>query len=89
MDGLSAAASVIAVAQISGQIFALCQNFYAEVKNAGEDIRRLHDEITSLQDVLTNVIDLVDAPGSTKLAILDSSIDLMALSGNAGQSCKV
>jgi hypothetical protein len=71
MDGLSAAASVIAVVQISGKVFALCQTYYSEVKSAREDIRRLRDEVTSLQDVLTNVTDLADAPGSAKLSVLD------------------
>jgi hypothetical protein len=71
MDGLSAVASVVAVVQISGKVFALCQTYYSEVKNAREDICRLRDEVTSLQDVLTNIRDLADAPGSAKLSILD------------------
>jgi len=71
MDGVSAAASVVAIIQISGQVFALCQGYYSEVKNARKDISRLRDEVTSLQDVLTNVRDLADAPGSSKLSNLD------------------
>jgi ankyrin repeat domain-containing protein 50 len=65
MDPFSAAASVIAVVQISGKVFALCQTYYAEVKNAREDIC-LRDEVTSIQDVLINVKDSADAPGSVK-----------------------
>jgi hypothetical protein len=71
MDGVSAAASVVAIIQISGQVFALCQSYYSGVKSAREDIGRLRDEVTSLQDVLTNIKDLADAPGSAKLSILD------------------
>jgi ankyrin repeat domain-containing protein 50 len=70
MDGLGAAASVIAVIQISGKIFDLCWTYYSEVKDARKDIRRLRDEVKSLQDVLTNVAELADAPGSAKLSIL-------------------
>ena len=70
MDGLSAAASVIAVIQISGHVFDLCRTYYFEVRNARKDIQRLRDEVTSLQDVLTNVADLPDSPGSAKLSIL-------------------
>ncbi|KAH0533900.1 hypothetical protein FGG08_007482, partial [Glutinoglossum americanum] len=70
MDGLSAAAGVIAVVQISGQVFDLCRTYYLEVKDARKDIKRLRDEVTSLQDVLANVADLADAPGSAKLSIL-------------------
>ena len=70
MDGLSAAASAIAVVQISGQVFGLCWEYYSEVKNAREDIKRLRDEVKSLQDVVTKVADLVDAPGA-KLSVVD------------------
>lgn len=70
MDGVSAAASVIAVIQMSGQVFDLCRTYYLEVNDARKDIQRLRDEVTSLQDVLVNVADLTDAPGSAKSSIL-------------------
>jgi len=70
MDGISAAASVIAAIQIAGQVFDLCRKYYLEVKDARKDIQRLRDEVTSLQDVLINVADLTDAPGSAKSSIL-------------------
>jgi|SRR5579862_7988085 len=70
MDGLSAAASVTAVVQISGQVFGLCWEYYSKVKDARENIKRLRDELKFLEDVVTNVEDLVDAPGSAKLSIL-------------------
>src|SRR5437773_9495870 len=71
MDGLSAAASVIAVVQISGQVFNLCWTYYSNVKDARNDIRRLRIEVTSLQVVLTKVAELADTPGSAKLSILN------------------
>lgn len=61
MDGLSAAASVIAVIQISGQVFDLCRTYYSEVRDARTDIQRLCDEVTSLQNVLTNVAHMTSA----------------------------
>ena len=70
MDGLSRAASVIAVVQISAQVFDLCRTYYLEVKEARKDIQRLRDEVISLQDVLTNVADLAEDPGSAKPLIL-------------------
>ena len=72
MDGLSAAASVIAVIQVSSQIFDLCRTYYINVKDAREDIQRLRDEITALQDVLVNVADLTDDPKSASLKALAS-----------------
>ena len=70
MDGLSAAASILAVVQISGKIYDLCRAYYLEARDARDDIRRLRAEVTSLQDVLTNVADLAEAPGSDGLSVL-------------------
>jgi ankyrin repeat domain-containing protein 50 len=71
MDGISAAASAIAVVQISMQAFDLCRIYYLEAKEARDDIQRLRDEVTSLQDVLTNVADLAEDPSSAELLILN------------------
>jgi hypothetical protein len=69
MDGLSVAASIIAVIQISGQVIDLCHTYYSEVKEARTDIQRLRDEMTSLRDVLSKLADLAKAFGSTELSI--------------------
>jgi hypothetical protein len=70
MDPVGAAASLVALIQISGQVFNLCQSYYSGVKSAREDICRLRNEVTALQDVLTNVRDLAETPGSAELSIL-------------------
>jgi hypothetical protein len=70
MAGLGEAASIIAVIQISGKIFDLCQTFYLGVKEARKDIQRLREEVMSLQDVLTNVADLAEDPGTSKQSVL-------------------
>ena len=69
MDGLSAAAGVIAVIQISAKVFDLCHTYHLKVKDARADIQRLRDEIFSLQSVLSKVADLANAPGSAKLYV--------------------
>ncbi|CZR54758.1 uncharacterized protein PAC_04642 [Phialocephala subalpina] len=71
MDGVSTAASVIAVIQISSQIFDFCRTYYLNVKDARNDIQRLRNEITSLQDVLVSVVDLANARNSTSMHTLD------------------
>lgn len=58
MDGLSGAACVIAVVDISAKIFSSCQRYAKGVKDARKDIQRLRDGVTSLQDVLTDIADL-------------------------------
>jgi hypothetical protein len=70
MDGISAAASIIAVIQISEQIISLCRTYYSEVRDAKKNIQRLREEMTSLQTVLTKVADLANAPNSAKLSTL-------------------
>jgi hypothetical protein len=75
MDPLSAAASIIAVVQISGKVFQLCQTYYLEVKEARKDIQRLRGELTFLQDVLANVADLAaedqDSANASTLGLLN------------------
>ncbi|KAH8792864.1 hypothetical protein F5882DRAFT_516605 [Hyaloscypha sp. PMI_1271] len=61
MDGLSVIASVVAVIQISAQVFDLCRTYYLNVKDARRDIQRLRHEVNSLQDILANVADLANA----------------------------
>ncbi|MCJ1387629.1 hypothetical protein MMC18_000472 [Xylographa bjoerkii] len=70
MDGLSAAASVIAVIQISGQVSSLCRAYYLEVKDARNEIQRLREEVAALEDVLTKVMDLADDPTATEVEVL-------------------
>lgn len=72
MDGVSAAASVVALTQITAQVFELCRKYYTEVREARKEIQSLRDEMTSLQDVLTEVAELAeDASNPTKMSILD------------------
>ncbi|KAF8538591.1 hypothetical protein BDD12DRAFT_139382 [Trichophaea hybrida] len=67
MDGLS----VIAVIQVSGQIFNLCRDYYFAVKDARDDIQLLLDELTALQDVLESVAEMIEISDTSKLSILE------------------
>src|SRR4051794_12419507 len=69
MDGLSGAASVIAVIDISAKIFELCQTYVSAVKEARKDIQRLRDGVTSLQDVMTDVRDLAEDSSLTRRSV--------------------
>jgi hypothetical protein len=55
MDGLSSAASVIAVIQLTGSLVKLCGGYIREVRNAGEEILTLQRAITGLQDILQDL----------------------------------
>ncbi|OCK79260.1 hypothetical protein K432DRAFT_252439, partial [Lepidopterella palustris CBS 459.81] len=67
MDGLSGAASVIAVIDISAKISTLCFQYSTKVKNAKEDIERIQKKLTDIKDVLEEVKQLLD--GSNKLRL--------------------
>jgi len=89
MDGLSAAASIVAVVQISGKNFDLCRAYYFAVKDFRKDIQRLRDETIVLQDVLTDLSDLVESQGAARLPTLallnhNSKFDIDAISPSGG-----
>ncbi|KAF2731741.1 hypothetical protein EJ04DRAFT_514396 [Polyplosphaeria fusca] len=52
MDGLSGAASVIAVVNISAKVASLCYQYSVEVKHAKGDIERLHRKVNDTKNVL-------------------------------------
>jgi hypothetical protein len=67
MDGLSAAASVIAIIQISEDVLLLCSQYLKAVKNAKSDIVRLQDELSSLKLVLEGAQKLLRGPNAARL----------------------
>lgn len=64
---MDAAASVIAVIQITEQVVTLCYDYLKAVKNAVADIRRLQDELRSLETILRGAQKLLDGPYKEKL----------------------
>lgn len=67
MDGLSAAASVIAVIQIAGTVSSLCSSYLTAVRNAKHDIESLQEELTRLKAVLEGAQTLLDGPNASML----------------------
>lgn len=62
MDGLSAAASVIAVVQLTEEVIKLCYHYAITAKNARRDICDLSSEVQTLQGVLEDVEGLSRRP---------------------------
>ena len=52
MDGISGAASIIAVVDISAKIASLCFQYSVAVENAKEDIKRLQGVVNDIKGVL-------------------------------------
>jgi Fungal N-terminal domain of STAND proteins len=75
MDGLSAAANVIAVVDICAKIASLCFQYSVAVKNAKEDIGRLQRKVNDIKDVLGEVQQLLDGRDKTRLSATNKLLD--------------
>jgi hypothetical protein len=78
MDGLSGAASVVAVIDISAKVVSLCYQYVTKVKDAKEDIQRLGDTVADTKNVLENLQRLLDKQGKSQLSTTNT---LLALQG--------
>lgn len=58
MDGLSTAASVMAVVQLAQAVGGALMEYYGRVKSARDDVQRLYHSIKNLESVLKSVDDL-------------------------------
>lgn len=66
-EALGIAASVIAVIDLSAKVASRCSEYYANVKNASDDIERLQREAQGLRAILERVQSLCDDPNGVKL----------------------
>lgn len=67
MDGLSGAASIIAVIDMSAKIISLCFQYSTAVKDSKKDIKRLQKKISNIKDVFGQVEQLLDGRNKTLL----------------------
>lgn len=83
MDGLSGAASAIAVVDLSAKIASLCFQYLVAVKNAKEDIERLQGKVDGIKDIVGGIKQLLDGRDKTRLSVtyklLDSLKDCLLL----------
>src|SRR5579859_3464676 len=63
MDGLSAAASVIAVLQLSDRVITVCWEYYKTAKHAKKDILEVRTAVKDLKNVLDDIQLLIDPDG--------------------------
>jgi hypothetical protein len=65
MDGLSAAASVIAVLQVTSAVITVCYAYRQGQKHFTREVIQLSDELNSLKDVLDALLRLVEKSESS------------------------
>ena len=67
MDGVSAAASVVALVETSFKVLSLCAEYYFHVKNAKQDADRFCLEVKAFINVLQNLNRLARGPAAPRL----------------------
>ena len=67
MDGLSSAASVIALIQLTGSIANICGGYIQEVKDARDNIISLQRTVAGLEGVLQKLKELLQESHETRL----------------------
>lgn len=87
MDGISSAASVVAVIQLAGSLVTVCGSYIQNVKHARDDITALQLSVESLRGVLQELLQFLrglndkSLPTSLRLVndITDCLLDLQGL----------
>ncbi|KAF2821770.1 vegetative incompatibility protein HET-E-1 [Ophiobolus disseminans] len=72
MDGLSGAASVIAVIGISAKITSLCLQYADAVKDAKDDIERVQRKVSDITHILEKLKQLLNSRDKTRLSTTDN-----------------
>jgi septal ring factor EnvC (AmiA/AmiB activator) len=75
MDGLSGAASVIAVVDISAKVASLCFQYSVAVKDAKRDIGRLQKKVTDIKNALEKLQQLLDKQDKSQLPTTRKMVD--------------
>jgi hypothetical protein len=68
MDGLSGAASVIAVIDLSAKISALCFQYIVAVKDAKNDIEHIQKKVSDIKHIVEGIKKLLDGPHKAQLS---------------------
>jgi predicted exporter len=75
MDGLSGAASVMAVIDISAKIASLCFQYSVAVKDAKDDIERVQRKVGAITHILEKIEQLLNSQDKTRLFTTQGLLD--------------
>ncbi|KAK4161938.1 vegetative incompatibility protein HET-E-1 [Cladorrhinum sp. PSN259] len=78
MDGVGAAASIIAVIELSAKVASLGVQYSSAVKNAKSDIERLQVELQRLETTLQGARELLESPNGKSLKTSQGLVDGLA-----------
>ncbi|KAI9771033.1 MAG: hypothetical protein M1839_002969 [Geoglossum umbratile] len=75
MDGLSGAASIIAVIDISAKISSLCFQYSVAVKDAKKDVERVQRKVTDIKAVFEKIKQLLDGRDRARFSTIHELTD--------------
>jgi hypothetical protein len=75
MEGLSGAASVTAVIDISAKIISICYQYSIAVKDAKDDVQRVQRKVGDIAHVLEKLKQLFDSQDETRLSTTHGLLD--------------
>jgi hypothetical protein len=78
MDGLSGAASVIAVIDISAKITSICYQYSIAVKEAKDDIERVQKRVSDITHILEKLKQLLDSQDKARLSSTHRLLDSLS-----------
>ncbi|KAF1347381.1 hypothetical protein EJ07DRAFT_91117, partial [Lizonia empirigonia] len=78
MDGLSGAASVIAVIDISAKIASLCYQYSVAVKDAKDDVKRVQRKVDDITHILEKLKQLLDSQDKRRLSTTHGLLDSLS-----------
>jgi hypothetical protein len=78
MDGLSGAASVIAVIDISAKLTSICYQYSIAVKEAKDDIKRVQRKFSDITHILEKLKEFLDTQDKTRLSSTHGLLDSLS-----------
>lgn len=75
MDLLSGAASIIAVIQITQSVSLALKDYYEDVRDARDDIRKLYNSVKNLEAILSQIQDLLNQCDGHRFYIMNLFTD--------------
>lgn len=87
MEVVGAAASIIAVVQITGTVISICYDYQSGIRHYSKDVVKITHELQDLRNVLERLADMANSLEDSTSKVLPT-LDLLNQSGGPLETCK-